>query len=125
MCDFVAIQGLELNTIAILYRQQPRAGTFQAQVLWKTSSLLVDPLGLGVLPLEDLGGREPEGNLLLGVLDAVGAVADVAADIDGVVTTDGAGGGGQGVGGTEDGAAGLDGVLALPDHGADGAAQHV
>jgi hypothetical protein len=30
-------------------------------------------------------------------------VADVAADIDGEVTTDGAGGGGKGVGGTEDG----------------------
>jgi hypothetical protein len=44
---------------------------------------------------------------------------------DGVVTTDSTGGGGQGVGGTEDGTAGLDDVLTLPDHGADGAAQHV
>lgn len=30
-------------------------------------------------------------------------MADVATDIDGEVTTDGAGGGGKGVGGTEDG----------------------
>lgn len=44
---------------------------------------------------------------------------------DGVVTTDGTGGGGQGVGGTEEDTAGLDGILALPDHSADGAAQHV
>ena len=67
-----------------------------------TSNLLVDPLGLGGLPGENLRRREPEGNLLLGVLNAVGAVADVAADIQGEVATDGAGGRGQGVGGTEE-----------------------
>jgi hypothetical protein len=50
----------------------------------------------------DLTLLEPESDLLLGVLDAVGAVADVAADIDGVVTTDGTWGGGEGVGGTEE-----------------------
>jgi hypothetical protein len=66
-------------------------------------SLLVDPVVLGRLPAEDLTLLEPESNLLLGVLDGVGTVADVAADIDGVVTTDGARGGGKGVGGTEDG----------------------
>jgi hypothetical protein len=42
-----------------------------------------------------------------------------------VRTTDGARGGGKGVSGTEEDTAGLDGVTALPDHGADGAAQHV
>lgn len=66
-------------------------------------SLLVDPVELGGLPGDDLTLLEPESNLLLGVLDGVGAVADVAADIDGVVTTDGTGGRGKGVGGTEDG----------------------
>lgn len=44
-------------------------------------SVLVDPAGLAVLPLEELAGGEPEANLLLGALDAVGAVADVAADV--------------------------------------------
>ena len=58
---------------------------------------------LGALPALDLTLLEPEGNLLLAVLDGVGAVADVAADVKGVVTTDGAGGGGSGVGGAEDG----------------------
>jgi hypothetical protein len=86
---------------------------------------LVNPVVLSALPALDLTLVEPEGNLLLAVLDAVGAVADVAANVDGVVTTDGARGGGEGVGGTEDGAAGLDGVTALPDHGADGAGTHV
>lgn len=52
-------------------------------------------------------------------------MADVAADVDGVVTTDGAGGRGGGVGGTEKDTAGLDGVTALPDHGADGTGGHV
>lgn len=64
--------------------------------------LLVDPVEGSGLVAEDLTLLEPEGNLLLGVLDAVGAVADVAADIDGEVTTDGAGGGSQRVGGTEE-----------------------
>jgi hypothetical protein len=50
----------------------------------------------------DLTLLEPESDFLLGVLDAVGAVADVAADIDGVVTTDGTWLGGKRVGGTEE-----------------------
>lgn len=44
---------------------------------------------------------------------------------NGEVTTDGARGGGKGVGGAEEDTAGLDGVTALPDHGADGARGHV
>lgn len=64
--------------------------------------LLVDPVELRRLVLLDLTLLEPQGNLLLGVLDAVRAVADVAANIDRVVTTDGAGGGGQRVGGAEE-----------------------
>lgn len=42
---------------------------------------LVDPVVLGLLPTVDLLLLEPEIDLLLGRLDAVGAVADVAADI--------------------------------------------
>lgn len=63
--------------------------------------LLVDPVELGGLVADNLTLLEPQGNLLLGVLDGVGAVADVAADVDGEVTTDGTGGGSQGVGGAE------------------------
>lgn len=44
---------------------------------------------------------EPESNFLLGVLNAIGAVADVAADVDGKVAADGAWLGGKRVGGTE------------------------
>jgi hypothetical protein len=87
--------------------------------------LLVDPVVLGGLPAVELVLLEPEGNLLLSVLDGVGTVADVATDVNGEVATDGARGGGSGVGGTEKGTAGLDGVAALPDHGADGARVHV
>jgi hypothetical protein len=65
-------------------------------------SLLVDPVGLGASPVDDLTLLEPEGNFLLGVLYAVGAVAHVAADIDGEVTADGARGGSKGVGSTEE-----------------------
>ena len=42
---------------------------------------LVDPVVLGLLPALDLALLEPESNLLLGRLDGVGAVADVAADV--------------------------------------------
>jgi len=41
----------------------------------------VDPVESHLLPRDDLVLLEPEVNLLLGVLDGVGAVADVAADI--------------------------------------------
>ncbi len=40
---------------------------------------------LGGLVRLDLSLVEPEGNLLLGILDRVAAVADVSADIDSVV----------------------------------------
>ena len=93
--------------------------------LFKHLRLLVDPVVLGELPGVELVLLEPEGNLLLGVLDGVGTVADVAADVNGEVATDGARGRSGGVGGTEEGTAGLDGVTALPDHGADGARVHV
>ncbi len=65
-------------------------------------SLLVDPVELSGLPVDEVLLLEPEGNLLLGVLDGVGSVADVATDIDGEVATDGARGRGKRVGGTED-----------------------
>jgi hypothetical protein len=47
---------------------------------------LIDPIVLSRLPLKDFTLLEPESNFFLGILDAVGAVADIAADIDGVVT---------------------------------------
>lgn len=79
--------------------QQERTSTIH-----QTSNLclLVDPVERVGLVLLDLALLEPQGNLLLGVLNAVGAVADIAADVDGVVTTDGAGGGSQRVGGAEE-----------------------
>lgn len=52
-------------------------------------------------------------------------MADVAADVDGKVTSDGAWGRGQGVGGSEESSALLDDVLALPDHSGDWARAHV
>jgi hypothetical protein len=65
-------------------------------------SLLVDPVELGRLVRLNLLRLEPECNLLLRALHTVRAVADVAANIDGVVTTDGTRGRGKRVGGAED-----------------------
>jgi hypothetical protein len=87
--------------------------------------LLINPVKLSRLPLNNLVLLEPKGDLFLRVLDAIAAVADVTADIDGEVTTNGTWQGVFGVGGTEDGTAGLDGVTAFPDHGANGAGRHV
>lgn len=52
-------------------------------------------------------------------------MGNVAANVNGVVAADGAGGGLERVGGAENGAALLDHVLALPDGGEDGARGHV
>ncbi len=51
----------------------------------RDSRPLVDPVVLDRLVGLDLSLIEPESNFFLGVLDRVTAVADVAADIDGVV----------------------------------------
>ena len=45
-------------------------------------NLFVDPAVLGGLPAGQLLGLEPEGDLLLGGLDGVRAVADVAPDLE-------------------------------------------
>ncbi len=47
--------------------------------------LLVDPGGRMARPADEFLVLEPQSNLLLGILYAVGTVADVAADIDGEV----------------------------------------
>jgi len=86
---------------------------------------LVDPVVLGRFPLENLTLLEPESDFLLGILDTVGTVADVASDIDGIVTTDGTWERVFWVGGTEDGTAGLDSITTFPNHGEDRSAQHV
>jgi len=52
-------------------------------------------------------------------------VADVAADIDGVVTTDGTWRRGERVGGTEESSAGLDSITTFPNHSADWSGPHV
>ena len=72
------------------------------------------------LPVGELLGGEPEVNLVLGRVGAIGSVDDVAANEDGVVSADGSGGRVSGVGGSEHLASGEDRVLALPNHGDNG-----
>jgi hypothetical protein len=91
----------------------------------KNLLLLVYPAELGTLPLHKLLWLEPQSDLLFRAFNSIRAVADITADIDGKVTTDGARSGGEWVGGTEDNTAGLDDVAALPDHGGDWAGVHV
>lgn len=90
-----------------------------------SSRLFVDPIDGSRGPGDQLLLVEPQSDLLLGRLDGIGAVDDVAADLDAEVTTDGAGQGVGGVGGTEHLTAGLDHIEALPDHGHHGAGVHV
>jgi len=63
-------------------KQRVRVGIVQIE------NLLVDPGLGGAAVLEDTLLAEPEGNLALSRLDRVRAVADVAADSEGVVTAD-------------------------------------
>jgi len=67
--------------------------------------LLIDPVELGRLPALNLFWLEPQSNLLLGTLDTIRAVANVATDIDGIITTNRTRGGLERVGCTEDGCA--------------------
>ena len=90
----------------------------------RVGSLVNPSLGSG-LPGDQLLILEPQGDLLLGRLDSIGSVQDVAADLDAEVTTDGSGQGVSGVGGSQHLAAGLDHVQALPDHGDNGSRAHV
>ena len=86
---------------------------------------LVNPGGGVVLPSAELLWLEPETDLVVGRLDGIGSVDDVTADIDAVITTDGAWCGVEGLGGTEHLSSGEDSVVAFPDHGADGTSAHV
>lgn len=88
--------------------------------------LLVDPLETSVVVVVgNLLLSEPEGDLSLGGLVRVRAVDEVAADIDGEITTDGSGGGISGVGGSDELATVDNGVLTFPDHSDDGARREV
>merc|ERR1712000_392958 len=89
-----------------------------------TALLLVHP-GLGGERVVDNVLAEPQLNLLLGALDRVRAVADVAANLDAKVAADGAGERVVGAGLAEELAARADGVVALPHHADDGARGHV
>lgn len=85
---------------------------------------LIDPsLGVRLPGVDTL--REPQTDLLLRSLDAVRAVADVATDVEGEVTADGARGRVGGLGGTEHDTASLDGAHTLPHHAAHGTRVHV
>lgn len=63
---------------------------------------LHEVMSLRVFPAEELALFKPQGNLLLSVLNRVRAVADVAALVKGVISADGARGGGEGIGGAKD-----------------------
>ena len=92
---------------------------------WVGQDLLVDPGSLDGVVGAELLGLEPQGNLLLGRFDSVGAVANVTADLDAEVASDGAGLAVSRVGLAQHHTAGLHGVQTLPHHGDDGAAGHV
>merc|ERR1719264_2404008 len=87
--------------------------------------LLVDPVLLGGGPVAELLRLEPEADLVVGRLNGIGAMADVAPDMDGEVSPDGAGKGSSRVGLTKHYTTSLHCVQTLPNHGADRAAGHV
>jgi hypothetical protein len=70
-------------------------------------------------------GRRPRSHSPLVLLPSILGSSPWTISYNGVVTTDGAWGGSGRVGGAEEDTASLDGITALPDHGADGAGTHV
>ena len=87
------------------------------------TSLLVDPRLGSRGPLDD-SLREPQSDLLVGGLGRVGSVADVAANVDTEIASDGARGGFAGLSGSQQLSALRAGVLALPNHGEHGGSLH-
>jgi len=85
---------------------------------------LKDPTSLVMSVLHNALG-EPEFDLLLCTVNRVGTVADVAADGESIVSTNGTGGRGQGVGSTQHDTASLDSVETFPDGGNNGSRGHV
>ena len=73
----------------------------------------VDPVIHRLGPLVQLGRGEPQTDLVVGALDRVRAVADVATDLDREVASDGARGGVGGVGGAKHHSASFDNTLKI------------
>jgi len=86
---------------------------------------LVDPVVRAGLPAHQLLWLEPQADLLLGTLYRVTAVADVPADLDAEIPSDGAWFGLSGVGLTQHHSASFHCTLALPNHGNYWARVHV
>jgi len=86
---------------------------------------LVDPVVRAGLPAHQLLWLEPQADLLLGTLYRVTAVADVPADLDAEIPSDGAWFGLSGVGLTQHHSASFHCALALPNHGNYWARVHV
>jgi len=80
---------------------------------------------LGRSPLHNFAVLEPEGNLLLGILNTVRAMTNIPAHINTVVASDGTWGRCERVGGTEEDTTSLDGIATFPNHSANGSAAHI
>jgi hypothetical protein len=74
---------------------------------------------------ENLAFPKPESNFFLGIFNAIGTVADVAADVNSEVSADSTGGRGKWISSAENGSPSLDGITALPHHSDDRSAQHI
>jgi len=85
---------------------------------------LIDKSGVGGGPVDELFGFEPKSDLLLRGFLGVGAVDDVATEIEAKVTADGTGQGSLRIGFSHHHSASLGGILALPHHWHHGTRRH-
>jgi hypothetical protein len=87
--SFIPIISMLLGYLPVVFNQRSvRFAAMQVCIHHMTSNLfLVDPVLLSALPRNDLAFLEPKSNLLLGVLDRVGAVADITAYIYSEIAT--------------------------------------
>lgn len=89
------------------------------------SFLFINPVTLARFPGDQFLLAEPQGDFLVGRLDGIGSVADVATNLDAHVTTNASGAGISGVCGAQHNTASLDDIQTFPDHGDNGAGTHV
>merc|ERR1719186_458972 len=110
------------NVVRMLHLSQVKG---RLQKVDNDIDLLVDPVLLGGGPVTELLRLEPEGNLVVGRLNSIGAMADVAPNMDGEVSPDGSREGSGRVRLTKHNTTSLHCVQTLPNHGTDRAASHV
>ena len=120
----IDLSKLSLNSSSIIFNKNQRCCIVSKIQMCQPRSLLVDPAGSARFVRSD-SLREPHTDFVLGGFDRVTSVADVAADLNAEIPTNGSHSRFGRHGGTKHLASLQDNVLSFPDHSTDRSGGHV